>query len=122
SADAAAALAVDASGSAYVAGFTSSLNFPAINPAQNANAGSNDVFVAKFSPAGNSLIYGTYLGGRGDDRASAIAIDAAGNAYVTGSTTSTAFPTRNPLQPKLLGARNAFVVKLNAAGNLLVFS
>ena len=120
--DSAIAIAVDASGSAYVAGFTDSLNFPVTNPVQGLNGGGNDVFVAKLSPAGNSLIYCTYLGGAADDRASGIAIDAQGSAYVTGSTTSHDFPVRSALQSKLAGYRNAFVVKLNPAGNSLAYS
>ena len=122
SSDSAMALAVDSAGSAYVAGFTASLNFPAINPAQTFHAGGNDVFVAKLNPAGNSLVYCTYLGGTGDDRALGLAVDASGAAYITGSTTSAGFPTRTPLQASLRGTRNAFVTKLNPDGNLLVFS
>ena len=120
--DSAMALAVDASGSAYVAGFTDSLNFPATNAVQSFNGGGNDVFVAKLSPGGNTLMYCTYLGGTADDRAFAIAVDAQGNAYITGSTTSRDFPVRSALQPTLAGYRNAFVVKLSPAGNSLVYS
>ena len=121
-ADAANALAVDSTGAAYLAGFTESNNFPTANPAQNFNAGSNDVFVAKLSPDGTGLVYCTYLGGSGDDRAYGIAVDTAGAVYVTGSTTSQNFPVVFPLQSKLAGERNAFVLKLAAAGNSLVYS
>src|ERR1039457_4776332 len=86
-ADAANALAVDSTGAAYIAGFTESYNLATANPAQNFNAGGNDVFVAKLTPAGTGLVYCTYLGGFGDDRAYGIAVDAAGAVYVTGSTT-----------------------------------
>jgi hypothetical protein len=120
--DSAMALAVDSSGSAYVAGFTDSLNFPATNPVQSFNGGGNDVFVAKLSPGGNALVYCTYLGGAGDDRASAIAVDAQGSAYIAGSTSSQNFPVRSALQPRLAGYRNAFVAKLSPAGNSLVYS
>jgi hypothetical protein len=120
-ADTATALAVDAIGSAYIAGYTDSFNFPALNAAQTFNAGGNDVFVAKLSPGGNSLVYCTYLGGSADDRAYGIAVDAQGNAYVTGSTTSSNSPVRAALQSKLTGYRNAFIVKLNPAGNGLVY-
>ena len=78
-------------GNAYVAGYTSSTNFPVLSAYQNGNRGMTDVFATKLSPAG-SLIYSTYLGGNGDDRASGIAIDTARNAYVTGGTTSTNYP------------------------------
>jgi hypothetical protein len=122
SSNAATALAVDASGSAYVAGFTASYDFPAASPEQNFNAGGNDVFVAKLNPSGNGLTYCTYLGGRADDRAYGIAVDASGSAYVTGSTASANFPVVNALQSKLAGGKNAFVAKLNPAGNSLVYS
>jgi len=122
SSDAATALAVDASGSAYVAGFTASYDFPTASPEQNFNAGGNDAFVAKLNPSGNGLIYSTYLGGRGDDRAYGIAVDASGSAYLTGSTASSNFPVVNALQSTLAGAKNAFVAKLSPAGNSLVYS
>ena len=121
-ADAANALAVDATWAAYIAGFTESYNLATANPAQNFNAGGNDVFVAKLTPAGTGLVYCTYLGGFGDDRAYGIAVDAAGAVYVTGSTTSQNFPVVYPLQSKLAGNRNAFVLKLAAAGNSLEYS
>jgi len=121
-ADAANALAVDSAGAAYVAGFTESINFPTANPAQNFNAGGNDAFVAKLSSDGTALVYCTYLGGSGDDVAYGIAVDATGAVYVTGSTTSQNFPAVHALQSKLAGERNAFVVKLAAAGNSLVYS
>ena len=122
SSDAATALAVDASGSAYVAGFTASYDFPTANPEQNFNAGSNDVFVAKLNAAGNGVVYCTYLGGTGDDRAYGIALGADGSAYVTGVTASKNFPLAGALQSKLAGAKNAFVFKLGPAGNVLNFS
>ncbi len=122
SSDAAMALAVDSSGAAYVAGFTASYNLVTANPLQNFNAGSNDIFIAKLNAAGNALVYCTYIGGKGDDRAYALGIDSNGLAYVAGSTTSTNFPLRLPLQSKIAGAKNAFVLKLSALGNGLVFS
>ena len=120
--DSATAIAVDTSGSAYVAGFTDSYDFPTLSPSQSYNAGGNDVFVTKLSAAGNGLIYSTYIGGSGDDRAYGIAVDSSGNVYVTGSTTSLNFPVRYALQSRLLGSRNAFVVKLSPAGNMLLYS
>lgn len=66
------------------------------------------------------LVYSTYLGGSGDDRATGIAVDSAGNAYVTGSTNSTNFPTVNPLQARLGGGSDAFIAKLNPTGSALV--
>jgi hypothetical protein len=120
--DSATAIAVDSSGSAYVAGFTSSYDLPTLSPSQSYNAGSNDAFVAKLNAAGNGLVYCTYIGGSGDDRAYGIAVDSSGNAYVTGTTTSLNFPVRYALQSRLQGSRNAFVVKLSAAGNMMPYS
>ncbi len=121
-ADAANAVAVDSAGAAYLAGFTESLNFPTSNPVQNFNTGGADVFVAKLNPAGTGLVYCTYLGGSADDRAYGIAVDSAGAAYVTGSTESQNFPVASPIQPKLAGYENAFVVKLSAGGDSLAYS
>jgi Beta-propeller repeat len=120
--DAATGIAVDAAGSAYIAGYTDSYNLPTANPEQNFNAGGNEVFVAKLNPAGSGIEYCTYIGGSADDRAYGIAVDASGSAYITGSTTSHNFPTRYPIQSMIQGGRSAFVLKLNPAGNMLVFS
>jgi len=122
SSNAVTALAVDASGAAYVAGITASYDFPVAGALQNSNAGGNDAFVAKLNSSGNGLVYCTYLGGSGDDRAYGIAVDASGDALVTGSTMSPNFPVHSPLQTKLAGPRNAFVAKLNPAGNGLLYS
>ena len=92
------AIAVDASGKVYVAGATSSTNFPTQSPYQATNAGgAHDAFVTKFNASGSAIVYSTYLGGSGEDDASAIAIDSSGNAYVAGETYSTDFPTQSPL-------------------------
>jgi hypothetical protein len=121
--DTATALAVEPSGATYIAGYTDSFNFPTVNAAQSFTGGGNDVFVAKLSSGGNSLVYCTYLGGSADDRAYGIAVDSHGNAYVAGSTTSRNFPVvRGALQAQLSGYRNGFVAKLNSAGNGLVYS
>ena len=97
-ADSGKGIAVDAAGNAYVVGQTRSANFPTANPIQAALGGGSDAFVAKLNPLGTGLIYSTYLGGKNDDEGSAIAVDSSGNAYVTGSTQSSNFPTANPLQ------------------------
>lgn len=114
--------AVDSTGNLYVTGWTEALDFPIVGAAQAANQGGVDVFVAKLNPAGNTLLYATYIGGRGDDRAAAIAVDSTGQAYVTGSTASTNFPVVSAIRSALGGSRNAFVFKLNAAGNGLIYS
>src|SRR6202158_4584712 len=115
-------IAVDAAGNAYVTGDTNSANFPLVSSSQTFGGG-YDAFVTKFNAAGNALVYSTYLGGSGGDEGRGIAVDAAGNAYVTGSTTSTNFPTTaNPLQPTSGGGNDAFVTKLSATGSALVYS
>jgi hypothetical protein len=120
--DSARAIAVDAAGNAYVAGYTDSSNFPAVNPLQ-ARGGGVDAFVAKLSASGSALVYCTYLGGGWDDRAFGIAVDGAGNAYVTGWTYSPNFPTTGgAMRRALAGGRDAFAAKLNATGNALLYS
>jgi Beta-propeller repeat len=115
-------VAVDSSDNLYVTGWTESLNFPIVGAEQPQNQGSVNAFVVKLDAAGTALIYATYIGGNSDDRASAIAVDAAGEAYVTGSTTSTSFPKVLSLRSTLDGGRDAFVLKLNATGNTLLYS
>ena len=105
-------IAVDPAGNAYVTGRTFSPDFPTANPLQPTFSGDRDAFVAKLDPAGSSLIYSTYLGGSDDDRGFGIAVDPAGNAYVTGRTGSTNFPTANPLQPMFGGVLDAFVTRI----------
>jgi hypothetical protein len=128
-------IAVDGGGNAYVTGLTDSTNFPTASPLQSSNRGFSEVFVAKLNVTGSALTYSTYLGGNGDDFGSGIAVDAAGNVHVTGYTTSTNFPTANPLQPtfgggicpadsmgNLVSCFDAFVSKLNPAGSALIYS
>ncbi|MCX6831735.1 MAG: SBBP repeat-containing protein, partial [candidate division Zixibacteria bacterium] len=114
-------IAVDGSGNAYVAGWTSSSNFPTLNPYQT-DQGDVDVFVTKLSSTGNSLIYSTYLGGGSYDYGYGIAVDGSGNAYVTGLTVSSDFPTQNPYQGTFQGAYDVFVTKLSSSGNSLIYS
>ncbi len=118
------AIAVDSSGNAYVGGVTSSPDMPKLNPIQS-NYGGHlaDAFVAKFNPAGSQIVYATYLGGNGNDGVNGIAIDTAGNAYISGVTFSTNFPTANPMQANFRGgAFDAFVSKINPSGTALVYS
>src|SRR6266571_2575725 len=115
-------IAVDAAGSAYVTGATSSTNFPTASPLQAANGGGFDAFVSKLNAAGSGLVSSTYLGGSGGDGGSGIAVDAAGSAYVTGDTDSPNFPTASPLQAANGGGNDVFVSKLDAAGSALLYS
>ena len=124
SSDEARGIAVDGAGAAYVTGHTSSTNFPTTTGAvQTANPGSWDVFVAKLNPAGSGLVYATYLGGTSNDYCRGIAVDGAGEAYVTGETSSANFPsTTGAAQTTNAGSYDAFVAKLNAAGSGLVYA
>jgi hypothetical protein len=118
-------VAVDTSGNAYVAGYTTSTSFPTVGPFQATNAGSNDGVVTKVNASGNAIVYSTYLGGSGDDRIHGIAVGADGSAVVTGRTNSSDFPTQSPIQPANAAAGtfdDAFVSKLAPAGNALVYS
>ena len=83
----------------------------------------SDCFVAKLDPSGTSLAYASYLGGSGFDVCKGISVDSSGAAIVTGTTTSSAaFPVVNALKTSLSGASDAFVSKLSAAGDRLLFS
>ena len=116
-------ITVDAQGNAYVAGTTTSVDFPTNGAKQTASAGKTDVFITKLDGATGTIVYSTYLGGSDDDSGKQIEIDRSGNAYVTGTTYSTNFPvTQGAFQTKFGGQSDAFVVKLNAAGNALVYS
>ncbi|HJV09341.1 MAG TPA: SBBP repeat-containing protein, partial [Acidimicrobiales bacterium] len=115
-------VAVDGAGNAYLAGETSSSNMPTANALQATNGGLVDAFVAKVNAAGSALVYSSYLGGSGTDVGTAIALDGAANAYLTGFTDSTNFPTANPLQAAQAGSNDAFLAKLNASGTALVYA
>ncbi len=115
-------IAVDAAGSAYVTGTPIRPTSPPSRRTRRHSRGNEDAFVTKLTPAGNALVYSTYLGGSGDDYGYGIAVDAAGSAYVTGSTGSTNFPTQSPYQATFQGSNDAFVTKLTPAGNALVYS
>ena len=114
-------LALDLSGNAYVTGQTASNNFPVLNPQQATFGGLFDAFYAEISPAGAKL-NASYLGGSGDDRATAIALNSSGNVYLTGYTTSTNFPVSNATQPAKAGGADAFVTKFNSAGGAILYS
>ena len=124
-------IAVDSTGNAYVTGSTttatSTNGFPATPGALQTVYGTKtftDAFVTKLNPSGTALVYSTYLGGTGADSASGIAVDKNGNAYVTGSTSSTNFPVVGATQASLAGGSgtDAFVSEINPAGSLLLFS
>jgi len=131
--DYATALAVDGSGSAYVTGYTSSVNFPTTSGAfQTACSGgcsgsTSDAFVSKLDPTGSYLVYSTYLGGTANDYGNGIAIDAEGDAYIAGQTYSTNFPTTKGSFQTKCGSGNcaggeAFITELNPTGTALIYS
>jgi hypothetical protein len=122
-------IAVDAAGNAYVTGETLSANFPTTPGAfQSPTPLGYDAFVTKLNAQGSGLVYSVRLGGQFDDFGRGIAVDAAGQAVVTGVVTNHApngpdFPTANPAQPNYGGGNNdAFVTKFNANGSALIFS
>src|SRR5438552_102423 len=126
------AIAVDTAGTAYVTGRTFSIDFPTTQGAfQTTLVGFHGVvFVTKLNPTGSGLVYSTYLGGTTADQATGIALDTAGNAYVTGQTNSVDFPTTPGAYQTTLGGSNdvlifqgdAFVVKLDPTGSTLIYS
>ncbi|HMI52110.1 MAG TPA: SBBP repeat-containing protein [Candidatus Saccharimonadales bacterium] len=126
--EAATGIATDADGNAYLTGYTFSTDFPTAQPLQaNCNncpvSGSPDAFVTKVNPAGTALVYSTYLGGSSYDQPFSIAVDGSGNAVVGGLTTSTDFPTRNPLPITFpQNQTEGFVASLSADGSALNFS
>jgi fibronectin type 3 domain-containing protein len=115
-------IAVDTAGNMTVVGSTTSTNFPLAGPLQSTLNGQTNLFISRLNPAGNSFLYSTYLGGSGNDYATAVALDQAGAVYVTGGTTSTDFPISSTIQPAIGGNQNAFVMKLSSAGNQIVYS
>jgi Beta-propeller repeat/PASTA domain len=127
--DRGAGIALGNAGTAYVTGFTHSTDFPTTAGAFDTDLnGIQDAFVTKLNAAGSALAYSTHLGGSrpdGDWRYGGIAVDGAGSAYVTGSTTSSDFPTTPGAYDTTFGGSewpDAYVTKLNAAGSALEYS
>ena len=118
-------IAADAAGNAYVTGSTEAAIPTTPAGVQRAfGGGPNDAFVAKLNPAGSALVYSTYLGGSNFEAGFGIAVDAAGDAYVTGQTGSANFPTTaGAVQPTFGGGlRNAFITKLSPDGSDFIYS
>jgi hypothetical protein len=126
-------IAVDGTGNAYVVGDSISTDFPTVSPLKNSCGSCDnddpDAIVAKLNATGSALIYSTYLGGSQIDYGYGIAVDGSGNAFVTGTTFSTDFPTAAPLQVTCGGCvsgqnagNDAFVTKLNPSGSAPTYS
>src|SRR5262249_44405844 len=117
-------IAADAAGDAYVSGITYCSDFPTTPESyQPEYKGEGDAFVSKLKPDGSGFVSSTFLGGSQSESAYAIAVDAAGQAYLMGTTHSTDFPTVNAFQPTFGGAYyDAFVAKLTAQGKTLSYA
>ena len=117
-------IAVDQAGSAYVTGTTGSSDFPTQNPYDGTFKGVQDAYVSKLAPAGNALVYSTYLGGSDLERGISIATGNFGCVYVAGRTLSPDFPMRNAYDASYNGGTegDVFVTELAASGSLLVYS
>ena len=131
-------IAVDSSGNLYATGHATSSDFPVTAGAFQTSCkpcglGGSNAFITKLNSTGSALVYSTYLGGSTGDQGFAIAVDSSGNAYATGNTIDTDFPTHNPIQATFGGGGtscnanagpcgDAFVTKLNPAGSALVYS
>jgi hypothetical protein len=112
------AIAIDPSDNAYITGFTMSTDFPETTVLQSQGAASLQAFVVKLNVSGNQLMYSTLFG---SGQGFGIAVDASGNAYVTGYADSYLFPTAGPMQGGCQG-NNAFVSKINPSGTTLAYS
>ncbi|MGH9226019.1 MAG: SBBP repeat-containing protein, partial [Acidimicrobiales bacterium] len=126
STDTAYAVAVNVDGDIVVTGYTESPDFPTVSPAQGAlvqaDGTRTDVFVTKVKADGGTVLWSTYLGGRGRDAAFGVAMGPDGGVWLTGYAESSDFPTVRPLQPANGGTSDVFVARLNSAGSALDFS
>jgi hypothetical protein len=121
--DQALGIAVDSSNNTYITGWTSSTNFPVVNPAQSKLSGTRDAFVTKLNAAGSAIVFSTYLGGSGADAGYGIALDSNNAPVIVGDTTSSNLPgTSGTAGPRYAGNQDAFVAKLAASGNALIFA
>jgi hypothetical protein len=125
SSDVSYAIAVDNSNHAFIAGHTSSVDFPIVDGFQPVPASSGaEGFIAELPAEGNDLVYSSYLGGNSYDTIQAIALDSNGNIFLTGWTDSPNFPIVNAIQPELSPGNSvdAFVARLDTGGNTLTYS
>jgi hypothetical protein len=120
--DGASSITTDDSGIIYLAGATTSSDFPRINALQTRLNGRQDCFVAKLAPDGSSLVFSTYLGGTQDEGVTGIAVNKRGEIYLSGYTQSADFPLVKPFSSKLSGFSDAFLTKLSPSGKGMVYS
>ncbi|MCH7499689.1 MAG: SBBP repeat-containing protein, partial [Nitrospinae bacterium] len=116
-------IAVDSNQNIYLIGNTLSSDFPLASPLQSSfDSKFGDIFVSKLSSDGSQLIYSTFLGSFGTEFGGDITVDSQGNAYITGSTLSSSFPTTPNAISSTVNGRPAFVSKLNSTGSVLLYS
>jgi hypothetical protein len=115
-------IAVDASGNAYVTGYTSSSDFPVVNAAQATAGGDFDIYITKFNPTGTALVYSTFYGGGGNENGADIAVDSAGNACIVGYSDSNSSPMLNAIQSTNHGDFDIVVLRLNSSGTAFLYS
>jgi hypothetical protein len=115
-------IAIDGGGNVYVAGGTSSLDFPTTAGAFDRTPNGSDAFVTKLNPAGSALVYSTLMGGSGSDSAAGVIVDAAGNAWIAGGTDSADFPTTpgSAFDATINGGGDVFLAELNSTGSSLL--
>lgn len=127
------AISLDGAGNIYLLGMTSSSNFPTASALHSTLSGGSDLFVAKLNSTASTVLYSTYLGGSNNEGAADLKVDAQGNAYITGMTSSNDFPTVNASQtvrdpggrcrlPNYTSPADAFIAQLDASGSRLVYS
>ncbi len=112
-------MTIDGSANVYLTGYTQSTNFPVVNAFDPTPNGAADIFVTKVNAAGSSLAWSSYLGGSGSDFGAGVAVDGAGNVTVSGSTTSTDFPTSGGFDTTFgggAGLYDVYIVKIDATG------
>ena len=112
---------MDGSGAAVITGVTSSPDFP-ISAMQAALKGTRDAFIAKLNPSGAGIAFSTYFGGNGSEWGNAVALDAAGNIFIAGTTSSSDLPVSGGAQSSSGGQQDAFVAALSATGSALLYS
>jgi hypothetical protein len=120
-ADLGSSIAVDRDRNAYITGYTLSTDFPVLNAFDNTYNGGTDAFITKINSR-PAIVYSSYLGGGGQDLGRGIAVDRYGNAYVTGDTSSTNFPTVDPFDATLRGTSDAFITKVNSTPQVIYSS